>query len=228
MNHFQKQNPFFIECYHEWRNIINEENYTNEEINERFTLINKPYNSYCPFDYVDFNCIVDSIITLSQPYGEISDSIKEDKIVDLVKKTSLNPVVELAKMKYNIGTNLNSTTAPTDNINRFNNLDIQINNNNDISKETSNLIDALSSLQKSNDISNSFNNDVFNLIYPNFGRNNNIEQNNSNVQKGSPIVKEQNLSIFGFFPLSSQTQKGIGNSQEQNASLDFINTSKNY
>ena len=223
MSHFQKQNPFFIECYHEWRNKINEENYTNEEINERFSLINKPYNSYCPFDYMDLNCIVDSIITLSQPYGERSNSefIKEDKIVDLVKRTSLNPLVELPKMKYTIGTNLNSTTAPTDNINGFNNRNIQISNN-DISKETSNIIDALSSLQKSNDISNSFNNDVFNLIYPNLTRNNNIEQNdNSNLQKGSPIVKDANLSIFGFFPPSSQTQNGFGHSQEQNTSFNY-------
>ena len=35
MSHFQKQNPFFIECYHEWRNKINEDNYTNEEIVEK-------------------------------------------------------------------------------------------------------------------------------------------------------------------------------------------------
>ena len=223
MSHFQKHTPFFIECYHEWRNKINEENYTNEEINERFSLINKPYNSYCPFDYMDLNCIVDSIITLSQPYGERSniEFIKEDKIVDLVKRTSLNPLVELPKMKYTIGTNLNSTTAPTDNINGFNNINIQISNN-DINKETSNIIDALSSLQKSNDISNSFNNDVFNLIYPNLTRNNNIKQNdNSNLQKGSQIVKDANLSISGFFPPSSQTQKGFGNSQEQNTSFNY-------
>ncbi len=39
-------------------------------MNERFKLLNKPYNCYCKKNYIDYNCVVDKIIYECQPYGE--------------------------------------------------------------------------------------------------------------------------------------------------------------
>ena len=101
-----------MECFSKWKKKINENNYTNEEINERFTQINKPYNSFCLSDYIDYNCIVDTIITRSQPYGEQNNNanIKEDKIIDLVKKTSLNSKNKKNKNLNKISNKLSGTS----------------------------------------------------------------------------------------------------------------------
>lgn len=227
VDHFQKQNQFFLQCFSKWKKKINENNYTNEEINERFTQINKPYNSFCLSDYIDYNCVVDTIITRSQPYGEQNNNanIKEDKIIDLVKKTSLNP--ENLKKNSNIisnkisGTsnlfkNISSNQSVCNNMNQQNihsdtlfrpivqpgiiiptinqngneinlpNYSNNVNNgttlNDDASREPSNLLEALSSLQKSNDLSHSFNNDVLTLLYSNASLGGNIQNNlNNNI-----------------------------------------------
>ena len=37
---------------------------------KRFKELNRPHNTYCKFDFIDYNGIVDIIYKLSQPYGE--------------------------------------------------------------------------------------------------------------------------------------------------------------
>jgi hypothetical protein len=43
---------------------------TPREVNDRFNLFNKPYNTYCKENYLDFNYIVDKILQMSLPYSE--------------------------------------------------------------------------------------------------------------------------------------------------------------
>ena len=240
MNYFQMQNSFFIENYTKWKEKINEDDYTNEEINERFTQINKPFNSYCVADYIDYNCVVDSIITLSQPYGEQNSTtgIKEDKIIDLLKgksekiqkvpdtiekmqKSLMNSPQVLKPKAINHSIHSMRSIIPPQNEN------INANHSNiaTINEEASNLLEALSSMQRSNDASHSFNNDVLNLLYSNLSNhgmqnmnNTNIINNTNNItiinntlehplksrntisQKNTSFTKEPNLSFFGMFP----------------------------
>ena len=229
-----------MECFSKWKKKINENNYTNEEINERFTQINKPYNSFCLSDYIDYNCIVDTIITRSQPYGEQNNNanIKEDKIIDLVKKTSLNSenkknknlnkisnklsgtsnIFKNTSSNQNISNNMNQQNYHSDTIfrplvqtglniptinqngnevnlpNYSNNVNNGTTLNDDASREPSNLLEALSSLQKSNgDISHSFNNDVLTLLYSNASLGNNISNNlNNNINNNSNNISNNN------------------------------------
>ena len=240
MNYFQMQNSFFIENYTKWKEKINEDDYTNEEINERFTQINKPFNSYCVADYIDYNCVVDSIITLSQPYGEQNSTsgIKEDKIIDLLKgksekiqkvpdtiekmqKSLMNSPQVLKPKAINHSIHSMRSIIPPQNEN------INANHSNiaTINEEASNLLEALSSMQRSNEASHSFNNDVLNLLYSNLSNhgmqnmnNTNIINNTNNItiinntlehplksrntisQKNTSFTKEPNLSFFGMFP----------------------------
>ena len=240
MNYFQMQNAFFIENYTKWKEKINEDDYTNEEINERFTQINKPFNSYCVADYIDYNCVVDSIITLSQPYGEQNSTtgIKEDKIIDLLKgksekiqkvpdtiekmqKSLMNSPQVLKPEAINHSIHSMRSIIPPQNEN------INANHSNiaTINEEASNLLEALSSMQRSNEASHSFNNDVLNLLYSNLSNhgmqnmnNTNIINNTNNItiinntlehplksrntisQKNTSFTKEPNLSFFGMFP----------------------------
>lgn len=240
MNYFQMQNSFFIENYTKWKEKINEDDYTNEEINERFTQINKPFNSYCVADYIDYNCVVDSIITLSQPYGEQNSTtgIKEDKIIDLLKgksekiqkvpdtiekmqKSLMNSPQVLKPEAINHSIHSMRSIIPPQNEN------INANHSNiaTINEEASNLLEALSSMQRSNEASHSFNNDVLNLLYSNLSNhgmqnmnNTNIINNTNNItiinntlehplksrntisQKNTSFTKEPNLSFFGMFP----------------------------
>ena len=240
MNYFQMQNSFFIENYTKWKEKINEDDYTNEEINERVTQINKPFNSYCVADYIDYNCVVDSIITLSQPYGEQNSTtgIKEDKIIDLLKgksekiqkvpdtiekmqKSLMNSPQVLKPEAINHSIHSMRSIIPPQNEN------INANHSNiaTINEEASNLLEALSSMQRSNEASHSFNNDVLNLLYSNLSNhgmqnmnNTNIINNTNNItiinntlehplksrntisQKNTSFTKEPNLSFFGMFP----------------------------
>ena len=240
MNYFQMQNAFFIENYTKWKEKINEDDYTNEEINERFTQINKPFNSYCVADYIDYNCVVDSIITLSQPYGEQNSTtgIKEDKIINLLKgksekiqkvpdtiekmqKSLMNSPQVLKPKAINHSIHSMRSIIPPQNEN------INANHSNiaTINEEASNLLEALSSMQRSNEASHSFNNDVLNLLYSNLSNhgmqnmnNTNIINNTNNItiinntlehplksrntisQKNTSFTKEPNLSFFGMFP----------------------------
>ena len=239
MNYFQLQNECFIEKYTKWKEKINEDDYTNEEINERFTQINKPFNPYCVSDYIDYNCVVDSIITLSQPYGvqNSTSGIKEDKIIDLLKRKN-EKIQKVPEKNENIQNTVNSSQVLKPEVINHSihsmhgvippqseNINGNHSNIATINEEASNLLEALSSMQRSNDASHSFNNDVLNLLYSNLSNhpmqnmnNINIINNTNNItiinntlehplksrntssQKNTSFNKDPNLSFFGMFP----------------------------
>jgi hypothetical protein len=40
------------------------------ELNERYKLLSKPFDTYCKQNYIDYNFIVDQILQMSLPYSE--------------------------------------------------------------------------------------------------------------------------------------------------------------
>lgn len=54
------------------------------DLNQRFYLLKRPFNSHCKVNYVDYNCIVDQILQMSLPYCESKSSSNNNKIVNQV------------------------------------------------------------------------------------------------------------------------------------------------
>ena len=66
----------FKDNYEEWIRIIekklnNKIYFSYSEINQRFKEFNAPFNAYCGDDYIDYNYVVDRILTMSLPYVDV-------------------------------------------------------------------------------------------------------------------------------------------------------------
>ena len=61
----------------EIKNNIDEEKILNiKSINKRFNKLNRPINSYCKKDFINYNGVVDKLIKWSQPYGEDNNGVQ--------------------------------------------------------------------------------------------------------------------------------------------------------
>lgn len=70
------------------------------ELNERFNLLNKPFNTYCKTNYIDYNFVVDQILQMSLPYSEAKQggasqdynkiTLSDPSVYDTSLKTALN------------------------------------------------------------------------------------------------------------------------------------------
>lgn len=43
---------------------------TPRELNERYKILSRPFNTYCKQNYIDYNFVVDQILQMSLPYSE--------------------------------------------------------------------------------------------------------------------------------------------------------------
>ena len=101
--HLNKKYENFEINYEKWyklnENKFNEKIYFNyKEINKRFKEYNTPFNEYCGENFIDYNYIVDRILTMSLPYADIrkgnenenqnekgNNNIKENSDIDTNK-----------------------------------------------------------------------------------------------------------------------------------------------
>ena len=72
---YEKYNNF-KDKYKDWFRIIekkinNKLNFSYFEINQRFKEFNEPFNPYCSDNYIDYNYVVDRILTMSLPYVDV-------------------------------------------------------------------------------------------------------------------------------------------------------------
>ena len=67
---FRNENKTFLDNYQKWERNLKKERFRIDKVNERFREINKPYNTYCKNNFIDYNGVVDIIYQLSQPYGK--------------------------------------------------------------------------------------------------------------------------------------------------------------
>ena len=91
----------FEDNYAKWfesnSSILNKKLYFSYvEINQRFKEFNKPYSIFCKSNYLDYNLIIDRILTMSIPYNETKGGNKSSN-----NKKSLNEI-------YNINNSLNN------------------------------------------------------------------------------------------------------------------------
>ena len=155
--------------FEDWKKEISPYVPTVIEINERFKFLNKPTNSFCKKNFIDFNGIVDKIVKLSQSYSDnktqnIKLRVREESVLDGLENS----------FKNNINNNYNNSLNKKSNYpseNRFFNFDVStipninsnLRNQKDISnilpkQESNNLISILSNNSRISD-----DNDLYDL-----------------------------------------------------------------
>jgi len=74
---------------------------TPRELNERFSILSRPFNTYCKQNYIDYNFAVDQILQMSLPYSEgkpVSDKVQsqENTIyepIPVINREALKPQI---------------------------------------------------------------------------------------------------------------------------------------
>ena len=170
------------------------------EINERYRLLNKPHNTYCKKNFIDFNGVVDKIVQLSQPYGEENQG-------NLIKETIFGDSQIFDNNKDNNNKDNNN------NNNKINNNKINNNNNN---LENNNIID-INQIFKNSD-----NNNINNINNVNINNiNNNEENNNFNKNDNNNNINIKNDSNITFDDINSKSN--VNNINNNNNNNIYIN-----
>ena len=197
------------------------------EINERFKEFHSPYNIYCKNDYMDYNLVIDRILTMSTPYNDnknecLLDTNKETTITEDEKfsiKNNNNDVLKQINDQNFLNKNINSYFNFKDF--RF---DLPINQqkkNEDIVKNNSNIINNkeeiitpnnllyslndLSSANQTNEIINKFAQPKIIGSAGSLGKLNDFNFNYNSQNSINYLKKPSNLdtNIFGYSSLSN-------------------------
>ena len=109
MNIISRNSPEFTDyytnfiCDEETMDKINEKEINIRIINERFRLLNRPINTYCRKNYINYNGIVDKIVKLSQPYGDESNG---NQLKSNEQFNSNNGIIDKNEIKVNTNKNI--------------------------------------------------------------------------------------------------------------------------
>ena len=233
--HLNKKYENFETNYEKWyklnENKFNEKIYFNyKEINKRFKEYNTPFNEYCGENFIDYNYIVDRILTMSLPYADIrkgnknenqnekdNNNIKENSDIDtnkliandnnvlnnISKKIIEDPKDQnLLKPEFIFN---NNNKGNINNINEpQNNANFNINNNKNNSRIFQNITpnNLLHSLCNNNKLrQNQINNKILVSNINNFNTNNKETNNQYLLNK---TINSNNL-VLNPIPTPSQT-----------------------
>ena len=67
------------------------------ELNERYKLLSKPFDTYCKKNYIDYNFIVDQILQMSLPYSEGKG---HDRVLASQEQSLYEPTIHYVKQAY--------------------------------------------------------------------------------------------------------------------------------
>ena len=219
LDHLNKKYENFQINYEKWykinENKFNEKtHFHHKEVNKRFRDYNNTFNEYCGENFIDYNYIVDRILTMSLPYADIrkdnfnenekNNNIKETGLEDMNKLKDNNKILNFIPNK-NIGDYQNNNNKNSNLIKpEFNNL----NNNNILNKSKV--------IESQNNIKFNINNNtrIFQNITPNnllhsLGKNNKIRQNQLN---NKILVSNSNI-------LNNSNNADINNQNSMNKSM---------
>ena len=172
------------------------------EINERFKEFNKPYSIFCKSNYLDYNLIIDRILTMSIPYSENkNENIYINKRENNTNNKKLGYNDNIFNNQFNIFSNNKNNPnffINNDNINFTNNFNYL---NNYISNNIIPYPGSIDFNQNNKNTNLDYSNIFSSLNLLNNGQNNNENLINQNVQeikkKGNikfNIIKDNNLS----------------------------------
>ena len=168
--YLNKANENFKFNYERWYKILekklNELYFNHKEINQRFREYNQSFNEYCRNNYIDYNYIVDRILTMSLPYVDIKkekDNI--DNVDNLINTDNINNIhIDIKKDEVKTIEELNANLINNNNLNE-NNFNYNYNTNNDINEINKKIIEQNQNKLKAElDFNNNNNN---NILYKN-------------------------------------------------------------
>ena len=207
----------FDDKFNKWfesnSSIINNNIYFNyAKINQRFKEFNKPYSIFCKNNYLDYNLIIDRILTMSIPYNESRGENASLSKKILIDNNNLNVSNNIFLQNKNNNMNQNYLFENNNKINF---------NSNDLKNYYSSLIPTYPTGAFMNQ-----NNKNINLGYLYNNNANILSQLNSlnNGQIGNTFVNNQNLQI--------EEQKNKGNikfnliKENNNANINMKNSEK--
>jgi len=171
--YLNKANENFKFNYERWYKILekklNELYFNHKEINQRFREYNQSFNEYCRNNYIDYNYIVDRILTMSLPYVDIKkekDNI--DNVDNLINTDNINNInnihIDIKKDEVKTIEELNANLINNNNLNE-NNFNCGCGTNNDINEINKKIIEQNQNKLKAElDFNNNNNN---NILYKN-------------------------------------------------------------
>ena len=203
----------FNQNYDKWykineKKINDKSNFSYIEINERFKEYNSPFNIYCGDNYIDYNYIVDRILTMSLPYVDVKKENNNNNATINNNNSILSSMND-----NNISNSKENNNISNNNINN-NNITNNINNN-------SNYSNANKSIGENNFNDNNYINN--NYINNNYINNNYINSNkiNLNVDQYKDLNK-QILQPEPFININTKN-KNIANQNLKNEILNNTN-----
>ena len=203
----------FNQNYDKWykineKKINDKSNFSYIEINERFKEYNSPFNIYCGDNYIDYNYIVDRILTMSLPYVDVKKENNNNNATINNNNSILSSMND-----NNISNSKENNNIINNNINN-NNITNNINNN-------SNYSNVNKSIGENNFNDNNYINN--NYINNNYINNNYINSNkiNLNVDQYKDLNK-QILQPEPFININTKN-KNIANQNLKNEILNNTN-----
>ena len=181
------------------------------EINERFKEYNTSYSIYCKSNYIDYNLIIDRILTMSIPYNEGKN---ENFFID--KKANSSIFI----LENNSSNNMNGNDSKILGENKNNENEFPYYNNGYNKNNLNNNINTINNLYNSSYISGypsgiylNTNNNNINYDYL-YNKNNiifNISNNNNNINKNEEKInlKPANKEINSTKQNESQNKQSI-------------------
>ena len=186
------------------------------EINRRLREYNQSFNIYCKNNYIDYNYVVDRILTMSLPYVDIKKEKDNDANVDnndnientnninnmnnmhiTIKKNEVEAIEEFNANNLKNNSNLNKNSYNNSNLNNFNsnnnNNNVEINGENkNIIEPNQNKLKVELNINNNNNIlyKNNIANSLFNMKNQlnNFNNINNLNENINNLNNKNNIL----------------------------------------
>ena len=263
-------NSYLIKKYQDFEGKFNKWFHTNSkminrklifnyiEINEKFKEFHSPYNIYCKNDYMDYNLVIDRILTMSTPYNDnknecLLDTNKETATITNDDKFPIknynNDVLNQLNDQNFLNKNMNSFLSFKDfkfdlPINQQPKFEDTIkNNNNNSASNKEEIITPNNLLYSLNDLNNvSQNNEMINkLSQPklmgsmgSLGKLSDCKFNSQNSIHYMKKPSNLDMNIFGYSSLSNldyeDNLKQIYNNSSDNIfrSLSCFGSSKNF
>ena len=173
------------------------------KINERFIEYNQTHSIYCKNNYIDYNLIIDRILTMSIPYNENrNDNPFINKKIGLgnIDSTSeLNNLISTFKndLQENTNINLNSFINNNYNINNINNNETNLNINGKYLPYYNSAFTTNALNNQNSNLNNLYNkNNMFNQMNAiNNQQINNNFMNTSTKDLIKPVMQEQEINV---------------------------------
>jgi len=193
---FENKEIEFENIYNTWKKELEDKTklLTLKQINYKFKMLKRNFNPYCKFNFIDYNNIVDKILTMSLAYNNEGKMINEDNVI------IINNVEKIKKKNIQINSN---EMIKNKKFNKINNSINEIKNeqkilisSNEQEKEDNKITKSKQNKKNNNNLyHNSFDKLSFSIISNknNNNNDNNIIQNLNNKNNNNPYFEDDNL-----------------------------------